>query len=134
MEYGNNILKTDAAYYELKNAAISNGILTIGTNGSVKCTITDEYIVRATEYFMVNLVTETPTDRYVPRTQVNIHYVTKDELNTYNYALFPTEFSTGIYSEELHLKAGEYKEFTFEIKSKDKISFLLLYFPYLYNH
>lgn len=125
MEYGNNILKIDAAYYELKNAAISNGILTIGTNGSVKCTITDEYIVRATEYFMVNLVTETPTDRYVPRTQVNIHYVTKDELNTYNYALFPTEFSTGIYSEELQLKAGEYKEFTFEIKSKDKISFLL---------
>lgn len=125
MEFGNNILKNESAYYELKNASISNGILTIRPGGSAKCTIDSDYIVRATEYFLVNMIVEPFTDNYNPKAQARVHFVSSDEQSCYNYSLFPVESSTGVYSQQIKLKAGEYKEFTFEITSKEQIRFLV---------
>lgn len=125
MEFGNNILKNESAYYELKNASISNGILTIRPGGSAKCTINSDYIVRATEYFLVNMIVDPFTDNYNPKAQTKIHFVSADEKSCYNYSLFPVESSTGVYSQQIKLKAGEYKEFTFEILSKETIRFLV---------
>lgn len=125
MEFGNNILKNESAYYELKNASISNGILTIRPGGSAKCTIDSDYIVRATEYFLVNMIVEPFTDNYNPKAQARIHFVSSDEQSCYNYSLFPVESSTGVYSQQIKLKAGEYKEFTFEITSKEQIRVLV---------
>lgn len=125
MEFGNNILKNESAYYELKNASISNGILTIRPGGSAKCTIDSDYIVRATEYFLVNMIVDPFTDNYNPKAQTKIHFVSSDEKSCYNYSLFPVESSTGVYSQQIKLKAGEYKEFTFEILSKETIRFLV---------
>ena len=125
MEFGNNILKNESAYYELKNASISNGILTIRPGGSAKCTIDSDYIVRATEYFLVNMIVDPFTDNYNPKAQARIHFVSSDEQSCYNYSLFPVENNTGVYSQQIKLKAGEYKEFTFEITSKEQIRFLV---------
>ena len=125
MEFGNNILKNESAYYELKNASISNGILTIRPGGSAKCTIDSDYIVRATEYFLINMIVESFTDNYNPKAQARVHFVSSDEQSCYNYSLFPVESSTGVYSQQIKLKAGEYKEFTFEITSKEQIRFLV---------
>lgn len=125
MEFGNNILKNESAYYELKNASISNGILTIRPGGSAKCTINSDYIVRATEYFLVNMIVEPFTDNYNPKTQTKIHFVSADEQSCYNYSLFPVESANGVYSQQIKLKAGEYKDFTFEISSKETIRFLV---------
>ena len=125
MEFGNNILKNESAYYELKNASISNGILTIRPGGSAKCTIDSDYIVRATEYFLVNMIVEPFTDNYNPKAQARIHFVSSDEQSCYNYSLFPVESNAGVYSQQIKLKAGEYKEFTFEITSKEQIRFLV---------
>ena len=125
MEFGNNILKNESAYYELKNASISNGILTIRPGGSAKCTINSDYIVRATEYFLVNMIVDPFTDNYNPKAQTKIHFVSSDEKSCYNYSLFPVESSTGVYSQQIKLKAGEYKDFTFEISSKETIRFLV---------
>lgn len=125
MEFGNNILKNESAYYKLKNASISNGILTIRPGGSAKCTIDSDYIVRATEYFLVNMIVDPFTDNYNPKAQTKIHFVSSDEKSCYNYSLFPVESSTGVYSQQIKLKAGEYKAFTFEISSKETIRFLV---------
>ena len=125
MEFGNNILKNESAYYELKNASISNGILTIRPGGSAKCTIDLDYIVRATEYFLVNMIVDPFTDNYNPKAQARIHFVSSDEQSCYNYSLFPVESNTGVYSQQIKLKAGEYKDFTFEISSKETIRFLV---------
>lgn len=125
MEFGNNILKNESAYYELKNASISNGILTIRPGGSAKCTIDSDYIVRATEYFLVNMIVDPFTDNYNPKAQTKIHFVSSDEKSCYNYSLFPVESTNGVYSQRIKLKAGEYKSFTFEISSKETIRFLV---------
>ena len=125
MEYGSNILKTESAYYKLKNASISGGILTVRPGGSAKCTINSDYIVRATEYFMVNLITEGHTDNYEPKTRVDIHFVSNEDENVYNYTIYPTESSAGVFSQEIQVKAGDYKDFTFEISSKETIRFLV---------
>lgn len=125
MEFGNNILKNESAYYELKNASISNGILTIRPGGSAKCTIDSDYIVRATEYFLVNMIVDPFTDNYNPKAQTKIHFVSADEKSCYNYSLFPVESPNGVYSQQIKLKAGEYKDFTFEISSKETIRFLV---------
>lgn len=125
MEFGNNILKNESAYYELKNASISNGILTIRPGGSAKCTIDSDYIVRATEYFLVNMIVDPFTDNYNPKAQTKIHFVSSDEKSCYNYSLFPVESTNGVYSQQIKLKAGEYKSFTFEISSKETIRFLV---------
>lgn len=125
MEFGNNILKNESAYYELKNASISNGILTIRPGGSAKCTINSDYIVRATEYFLVNMIVDPFTDNYNPKAQTKIHFVSSDEKSCYNYSLFPVESTNGVYSQQIKLKAGEYKDFTFEISSKETIRFLV---------
>ena len=110
MEFGNNILKNESAYYELKNASISNGILTIRPGGSAKCTIDSDYIVRATEYFLVNMIVDPFTDNYNPKAQTKIHFVSADEKSCYNYSLFPVESPNGVYSQQIKLKAGEYKD------------------------
>ena len=125
MEFGNNILKNESAYYELKNASISNGILTIRPGGSAKCIIDSDYIVRATEYFLVNMIVDPFTDNYNPKAQTKIHFVSADEKSCYNYSLFPVESTNGVYSQQIKLKAGEYKSFTFEISSKETIRFLV---------
>lgn len=125
MGYGSSILKTESAYYELKNASISGGILTIKPGGSAKCTINSDYIVRATEYFRVNLITEGHTDNYEPKTRVDIHFVSNEDENVYNYTIYPTESSAGVFSQEIQVKAGEYKDFTFEISSKETLRFLV---------
>lgn len=125
MEFGNNILKNESAYYELNNASISNGILTIRPGGSAKCTIDSDYIVRATEYFLVNMIVDPFTDNYNPKAQTKIHFVSADEKSCYNYSLFPVESTNGVYSQQIKLKAGEYKSFTFEISSKETIRFLV---------
>lgn len=125
MEYGSNILKTEPAYYKLKNASISGGILTVRPGGSAKCTINSDYIVRATEYFMVNLITEGHTDNYEPKTRVDIHFVSNEDEKAYNYTIYPTESGTGVFSQEIQVKAGDYKDFTFEISSKETIRFLV---------
>ena len=125
MEYGSNILKTESAYYELKNASISNGILTVRPGGSAKCTINSDYIVRATEYFRVNLITDGHTDNYEPKTRVDIHFVSNEDELVYNYTIYPTESTTGVLSQEIQVKAGEYKDFTFEISSKETMRFLV---------
>lgn len=125
MEYGSNILKTEPAYYKLKNASISDGILTVRPGGSVKCTINSDYIVRATEYFRINLITEGHTDNYEPKTRVDIHFVSNEDENVYNYTIYPTESSAGVFSQDIQVKAGEYKDFTFEISSKETLRFLV---------
>lgn len=125
MEYGSNILKTESAYYELKNASIANGILTIRPGGSAKCTIDSDYITRATEYFRVNLITEGHTDNYEPKTRVDIHFVSNEDESIYNYTVFPTESKTGVISQDIQLKAGTYKDFTFTISSKETMRFLV---------
>lgn len=125
MEYGSNILKTESAYYELKNASISDGILTVRPGGSAKCTINSDYIIKATEYFMINLIIEGHTDNYVPKTRVDIHFVSNEDEKVYNYTIYPTESGTGVLSQEIHVKAGDYKDFTFEISSKETIRFLV---------
>lgn len=125
MEYGSNILKTESAYYELKNASINNGILTIRPGGSAKCTIDSDYITRATEYFRVNLITEGHTDNYEPKTRVDIHFVSNEDESIYNYTIFPTECKTGVLSQDIQLKAGTYKDFTFTISSKETMRFLV---------
>ncbi len=125
MQYGNNILKTESAYYELHNASISNNILTLKPGGSVKCDITKQMLAKATEYFRVNLISDHYTDNYNPQTQVNIHFVSEDSDVRYNDTLYPTECKNGIYSMDLDLVSGDYKEFTFEIIAKEQISFLV---------
>ena len=125
MEYGNNILKTDSAYYELKNASISRGVLSLKPGGYAKCTITEQYIAKATEYFRVNLVVDAWTDNYEPKTRVDIHFVAKDSDESFNYTLFPTANSTGIFTQDIQLKSGDYDSFIFEITAKEQISFLV---------
>ena len=125
MQYGNNILKTESAYYELHNASISNNILTLKPGGSAKCNITEQMLAKATEYFRVNLILDHYTDNYNPQTQVNIHFVPEKGDVRYNDTLYPTECKNGIYSMDLDLVSGDYKEFTFEITAKEQISFLV---------
>lgn len=125
MQYGNNILKNESAYYELHNASISNNILTLKPGGSAKCNITEQMLAKATEYFRVNLIPDHYTDNYNPQTQVNIHFVPEEGDVKYNDTLYPTECKNGIYSMDLDLVSGNYKEFTFEITSKEQISFLV---------
>lgn len=125
MQYGNNILKTESIYYELHNASISNNILTLKPGGSAKCNITEQMLAKATEYFRVNLILDHYTDNYNPQTQVNIHFVPEKGDVKYNDTLYPTEYKNGIYSMDLDLVPGDYKEFTFEITAKEQISFLV---------
>lgn len=125
MEFGKNILKNESAYYELHNASIAGGILTLQAGGSAKYTITSDYLPRATEYFLVNLVVDPFTDNYIPKAQARIHFVTADEKSHYNYSVFPVETSSGVYSQQIQFTAGEYKEFTFEITSREQTRFLV---------
>lgn len=124
MEYGQSILPKDAAMYDLYRANIQGGILHLSAGGYLKYTIRETDIVNLTEYFRVSLIADPPTDRYVPRVRIHIHLETADG-EFYNDALFPTEFKSGIYMQELQLKAGKYNSFTFEIIAKEDISFSL---------
>ena len=38
-----------------------------------------DYIVRATEYFLVNMIVDPFTDNYNPKAQTQIHFVSSDE-------------------------------------------------------
>ena len=74
---------------------------------------------------MINLITEGHTDNYVPKTRVDIHFVSNEDEKVYNYTIYPTESGTGVLSQEIHVKAGDYKDFTFEISSKETLRFLV---------
>lgn len=124
MEYGKNILPTDAAMYDLHKASISNGVLHMLTGGYLKYTFNETDIVALSEYVRVSLVPEHFTPRYMPRVSVHIHLETEDGA-FFNDALYPTEFVSGVYLQELQLKAGKYKTFTFEIFADEAIDFTL---------
>ena len=122
MEYGSNILPTDATYYTLVDASISDKALTIYAGGCASYTFQESDISKITEYLRVMLVPDKFTDNYIPRTTVTLHVIYEDG-EAYNYAVFPVYCSGKIFTQELKLKAGTYSEFTFEISSKDKVTF-----------
>lgn len=124
MEYGKNILPQDAVMYELQNADIQNGILHMSPGGHLKYTFTEADIVTLSEYIRVSLITDISTDRYIPKVRAHIHLETEDGI-FYNNSLYPTGASSGVYTQELHMKAGSYRAFTFEIFAEEAITFTM---------
>lgn len=122
MEYGSNILPTDATYYTLVDASISDKELTIYAGGRASYTFKKSDISKITEYLRVMLVPDKFTDNYIPRTTVTLHVIYEDG-EAYNYTVFPVYCLGKVFAQELKLKAGTYSEFTFEIRSKDKVTF-----------
>lgn len=122
MEYGSSILPTYAAYYTLVDASISNKVLTIYAGGRASYTFQESDISKITEYLRVTLVPDNFTDNYIPRTTATLHVVYEDG-EAYNYTVFPVYCSGNVFAQELKLKAGTYSEFTFEIHSKDTVTF-----------
>lgn len=124
MEYSSSILPTEAAYYELSKATIEGGIMKLQAGGSAKCILDRTNIARLTEYFRVSIMPDKFTDNYKPRVYVFVH-AELDDGTFYNYTLFPVFFSSGVFLDELRLKAGGYASFTFEVVSQDAVSLLL---------
>lgn len=124
MEYGKNILPADAAMYTLQNADIQAGILHMSAGGYLKYEFSEADIVTLSEYIRVALVAEPFTDRYKPKVRIHIH-LESEEGGFYNNTLYPTEFTSGVYLQELQMKAGKYNKFTFEVFANEAISFTM---------
>lgn len=124
MEYGKNILPADAAMYTLQNADIQAGILHMSAGGYLKYEFSEADIVALSEYIRVALVSEPFTDRYKPKVRIHIH-LESEEGSFYNNTLYPTEFTSGVYLQELQMKAGKYNKFTFEVFANEAISFTM---------
>lgn len=124
MEYGKNILPADAAMYTLQNADIQAGILHMSAGGYLKYEFSEADIVTLSEYIRVALVAEPFTDRYKPKVRIHIH-LESEEGGFYNNTLYPTEFTSGVYLQELQMKAGKYNKFTFEVFANETISFTM---------
>lgn len=124
MEYGKNILPTDAAMYTLRRANIQDGILYMSAGGYLMYEFSETDIVTLSEYIRVAIISEPFTDRYTPKVRIRIH-LESEESEFYNVSLYPTEFSSGIYLQELKLKAGKYKRLTFEIFAEENITFTM---------
>lgn len=124
MEYGKNILPADAAMYTLQNTDIQAGILRMSAGGYLKYEFSEADIVALSEYLRVALVAEPFTDRYRPKVRIHIH-LESEEGGFYNSSLYPTEFTSGVYLQELQMKAGKYNKFTFEVFAKEPITFTM---------
>lgn len=120
MIYANNILPSDASRYTFDKASMVNGQLIIQAGGSVSYEIVETVLGELTEYFRVSLLPNVSIDRYKPTLYVKVHAKLADG-NEYYYTLTPTVDKDSIYTDEIHLQAGEYEEFTYVITSEQDV-------------
>jgi hypothetical protein len=124
MAYGSNMLKRDAAYYDLHNASIINGILTIEAGGYATQTITVSDLPAITDKMLFSAIAEPYADHYAPEVYVRIMAKCSDG-QYYEAVLYPNDTLDTLYSCEFSLKAGEYSDMTVTIGASDLTTFLL---------
>lgn len=130
MAYGASIIPAKSAGWTLLNADIVDGVLNISAGGSAKYAVNEQELRALTETFKVSLSTNIDCDPYNPACMVKVFAKGKVVDLTapnkfFNYTLFPTLASAGVYSTILEMDVIEYEYLVFEISSSIDIQFSL---------
>ena len=124
MIFSNSILPTSGAYYELRNASITNGILNIEANGYAVYHVTKQSLKSLTEYFRVSILANKWLNRYEPSLYMYLRAKLTDG-SYYSCTITPTGDAGKVFTEEVKFKDGDYTEFTCKIYSVHPISIQL---------
>lgn len=123
MAYGNNILPMNASAYQLNNATLIDGVLTVDSGGYARYSISKQQLGALPDMVQVNLISDHFTSGYNP--QVCMHLYVETPNKCYNYTVFPVSPESNIYSTEVQFDEAEYDTFTVEITSNELVSFTL---------
>lgn len=115
MAFSRNILPTEAAYYTLNNATITNTTLKINAGGSALFTITDTLLLAIPKSFSFNYKLNFPLD-IEPNIKVQFTFTLTDGTKQ-SFTVFPTSFTGNIYMITLTTKDGEYTSCTIKFTS-----------------
>ena len=116
MAYTNSFLPKEAAYYTLRNATLSNGILTINAGGSIELPLTEKLLVNVTKTFSFNYQLNYPLDIYDKITLVFDFKLDDGKCQT--LSVFPSSLDTNIHSIILSTLDGKLVEGTVSITSE----------------
>lgn len=116
MAYTNSFLPKEAAYYTLRNATLSNGILTINAGGSVELPLTEQILVNVTKTFSFNYQLNYPLDIYAKITLVFDFKLDDGKCQT--LSVFPSSLDTNVHSIILSTLDGKLVEGTVSITSE----------------
>lgn len=116
MAYTNSFLPKEAAYYTLRNATLSNGILTINAGGSIELPLTEKLLVNVTKTFSFNYQLNYPLDIYDKITLVFDFKLDDGKCQT--LSVFPSSLDTNVHSIILSTLDGKLVEGTVSITSE----------------
>lgn len=118
MAYSSNILPRSAAYYELNNAEIRDGMLDLGASGYAEIQISTQMLSTLTEKMLVVVHPSIFSNSYVnDAVQVNLSILTTD--GEYIEQLISVVYDkSGVFNTEITLPEVEYSLFTYRISSK----------------
>lgn len=117
MGYADNILKTEAAYYSLNGATITDGKLNMLAGGTATQQITTEDLETVTDTMLFRCIVSNYSERYVPTVSVLVHIRNTETQEYSNIQVFPIYLGNSTFSSILTTPSGEYDEMYITIAS-----------------
>lgn len=117
MGYADNILKTEAAYYSLNRATITDGKLNMLAGGTATQQITTDDLETVTDTMLFRCIVSNYSERYVPTVSVLVHIRNTETQEYSNIQVFPIYLGNGTFSSILTTPSGEYDEMYVTISS-----------------
>lgn len=117
MGYASNILKTEAAYYTLNRATITDGKLNMLPDGTATQIITTDDLVAITDTMLFRCIVSNYSERYTPTVSVLVHIRNTATQEYHNIHIFPIHLGNGVFSSIFTAPSGEYDEMYVTISS-----------------
>ena len=117
MGYASNILKTEAAYYTLNRATITDGKLNMLPDGTATQIITTDDLVTITDTMLFRCIVSNYSERYTPTVSVLVHIRNTATQEYHNIHIFPIHLGNGVFSSIFTAPSGEYDEMYVTISS-----------------
>ena len=124
MAYSKNVLPQEAAYYNLQNATINNGMLSLLPGGVVMLEIDKTILTAIPPSILLNFYSEQEVDPLYSDVSIFLTITMEDDTSQ-NFVVYPSSALGSTLELELDLKDGEYRSFQFKIQSSIKCDFLL---------
>lgn len=124
MAYSKNILPTEAAYYKLQNASISNGILSLQAGGIAYIDLDETFLTSLPSSLLLNFYTSVDINPLEPEVSIFLDTTLADG-TIQNFVVYPVSARDKTGSIILDCTDGAFDYFRFCIKAKKACSFLL---------
>lgn len=117
MGYAENILKTEAAYYELNKATITGGKLNMQAGGTATQKINTSDLEAVTDTMLFRCIVSNYSEQYTPTVSVLVHIKNTETQDYSNIQIFPVYIGNGVFSSIFTTPSGEYDEMYVTISS-----------------